>query len=110
MEGGFGRPFSLYLWICLRNPAFRRLRHRREAGRSSGWRAVANRGRRIVLETSETEQVRRRLTSAWRAVGNRLIEEGYKPAGVTTTMVTVAVASWSGLRAPGRSGVSSGHS
>jgi hypothetical protein len=56
--------------------------------------------RRIVSEASETEEIRRRLASAWRTVGNRLIAEGYEPADVTATMLTVAVASWSGLRAP----------
>jgi hypothetical protein len=39
-----------------------------------------------------------RLTAAWRAVGSRLLAEGYDPSDVTETMLAVALASWSGLR------------
>ena len=50
-----------------------------------------------MSEAPETEAVRRQLADAWRAVGNRLIAEGYNPADVTSAMLSVAVASWSGL-------------
>jgi hypothetical protein len=53
-----------------------------------------------VSQPPETEEVRRKLAGAWRAVGNRLVAEGYNPADVTETMLTVAIASWSGLREP----------
>jgi hypothetical protein len=46
----------------------------------------------------DSEQARARLTAAWRAVGNRLLAEGYAPGDVTDTMLSVALASWSGLR------------
>ena len=46
----------------------------------------------------ESEEVRPKLTAAWRAVGSRLLDEGYAPADVTETMLAVALASWSGLR------------
>jgi hypothetical protein len=53
-----------------------------------------------MSQAPETQEVRRRLASAWRAVGNRLVAEGYNPADVTDTMLSVALASWSGLRDP----------
>ena len=40
------------------------------------------------------------LANAWRAVGKRLLAEGYDPALVTETMLTVALKSWVGLRTP----------
>jgi hypothetical protein len=46
----------------------------------------------------EPDDGRSKLTTAWRAVGNRLLEEGYAPADVTETMLSVALASWSSLR------------
>jgi hypothetical protein len=45
-----------------------------------------------------SEETRTRLAVAWRAVGNRLVAEGYDPHDVTETMLAVALASWSGLR------------
>lgn len=53
-----------------------------------------------MSQALETEDVRKALANAWRAVGSRLLEEGYSPADVTSTMLSVAVTSWSGLRNP----------
>ena len=50
------------------------------------------------MESAERENLRKSLANAWRAVGNRLLDEGYSPADVTATMLSVSIASWSGLR------------
>jgi hypothetical protein len=46
----------------------------------------------------DAEATQAQLAAAWRAVGNRLLAEGYDPLDVTETMLAVALASWSGLR------------
>lgn len=46
----------------------------------------------------EKKEVRRELAKAWRAAHDRLLAEGYDPMDVTDTMLSVALASWSGLR------------
>jgi hypothetical protein len=51
-----------------------------------------------VDEIEDTPEVRRQLSKAWRAAGNRMVEAGYSPTAVTETLLAVALASWSGLR------------
>jgi hypothetical protein len=46
----------------------------------------------------DCKDVRAQLAAAGRAVGNRLLAEGYDAHDVTETMLAVALASWSGLR------------
>jgi hypothetical protein len=51
-----------------------------------------------LASTEDTGEVRRQLSRAWRAVGLRLLEEGYAPDAVAETMLSVALATWSGLK------------
>ena len=44
------------------------------------------------------ETTSEQVSKAWRVVGKRLLAEGYDPALVTETMLTVALRSWVGLR------------
>ena len=44
------------------------------------------------------EAISEQVSNAWRVVGKRLLTEGYDPALVTETMLTVALKSWVGLR------------
>jgi hypothetical protein len=46
----------------------------------------------------ESDEAKAELTAAWLAAGSRLVERGYTPADVTETMLSVALASWTGLR------------
>jgi hypothetical protein len=71
-------------------PARQLLGAAREFRRASrGW---------VVSEQQESAASRMALTRAWRAAGVRLLQEGYSSAEVTETMLSVALASWSGLR------------
>src|SRR5918994_3373822 len=49
-----------------------------------------------LTSTEDTGEVRRQLSRAWRAVGVRLLEEGYDPGDVAETMLAVALTTWSG--------------
>src|SRR5215204_969272 len=50
------------------------------------------------LNGDNDEATSEQLSNAWRVVGKRLLAEGYDPALVTETMLTVALKSWVGLR------------
>ncbi|HKG83407.1 MAG TPA: hypothetical protein VKB16_09685 [Beijerinckiaceae bacterium] len=51
-----------------------------------------------MTSTEDTGEVRRQLSRAWRAVGIRLLEEGYEPGDVAETMLAVALTTWTGLK------------
>lgn len=50
------------------------------------------------LNGDNDEAISEQVSNAWRVVGKRLLTEGYDPALVTETMLTVALKSWVGLR------------
>ena len=50
------------------------------------------------LNGDNDEAISEQVSNAWRVVGKRLLAEGYDPALVTETMLTVALKSWVGLR------------
>ena len=52
------------------------------------------------------EAISEQVSNAWRVVGKRLLTEGYDPALVTETMLTVALKSSGWLANPSRCGVS----
>ena len=50
------------------------------------------------MNGDKDEAASEQVSNAWRVVGKRLLAEGYDPALVTETMLTVALKSWAGLR------------
>ena len=50
------------------------------------------------LNGDNDEAISEQVSNAWRVIGKRLLTEGYDPALVTETMLTVALKSWVGLR------------